>query len=56
VFGPESSLGLVRLYFEELVNGLAAAAPPMDAAKGPALAEHFERDLNRNLAVLFGRA
>jgi hypothetical protein len=57
VFGPESSLGLVRLYFEELVNGLAAAAPPLGATTaGPALAEHFERDLNRNLAVLFGRA
>jgi ribosomal protein S12 methylthiotransferase accessory factor YcaO len=47
---------LVRLYFEELVNGLAAAAPTQDAVTGPALAEHFERDLNRNLAVLFGRA
>ena len=56
VFGPESSLGLVRLYFEELVTGLAAAAPPLETATGPALAEHFERDLNRNLAVLFGRA
>jgi hypothetical protein len=33
-----------------------AAAPPLEAAPGPALAEHFERDLNRNLAVLFGRA
>jgi hypothetical protein len=56
VFGPESSLGLVRLYFEELVHGLAAAAPPLEGTAGPALAEHFERDLNRNLAVLFGRA
>ena len=56
VFGQESSLGLVRLYFEELVNGLAAAAPPVEAITGPALAEHFERDLNRNLAALFGRA
>jgi hypothetical protein len=56
VFGPESSLGLVRLYFEDLVAGLATAAPPLEAAPGPALAEHFELDLNRNLAVLFGRA
>jgi hypothetical protein len=47
---------LVRLYFDELVAGLAAAAPTEAAATGPALAEHFERDLNRNLAVLFGRA
>lgn len=56
VFGPESSLGLVRLYFDELVAALAAAAPKEVAPTTPALAEHFERDLNRNLAVLFGRA
>lgn len=56
VFGPESSLGLVRLYFDELVAALVAAAPKEAAPSIPALAEHFERDLNRNLAVLFGRA
>jgi hypothetical protein len=56
VFGPESSLGLVRLYFDELVKGLAAAAPADVPSQAPALAENFERDLNRNLAVLFGRA
>jgi hypothetical protein len=56
VFGPESSLGLVQLYFDELVAALAAAAPPLVQETGPALAEHFERDLNRNLAALFGRA
>lgn len=56
VFGSESSLGLVRLYFDELVLSLAAAAPKEVAPTTPALAEHFERDLNRNLAVLFGRA
>ena len=56
VFGSESSLGLVRLYFDELVLSLAAAAPQEVAPTTPALAEHFERDLNRNLAVLFGRA
>lgn len=56
VFGAESSLGLVRLYFDELVAALATAAPVGPAALAPALAEHFEQDLNRNLAVLFGRA
>ena len=56
VFGPESSLGLVRLYFDELVAGLIAAAPTERAPAAPALAEQFERELNRNLAVLFGRA
>jgi hypothetical protein len=55
VFGTESSIGLVRLYFDELVKGLTNAAPPEGPAPAPALAEHFERDLNRNLAVLFGR-
>jgi hypothetical protein len=56
VFGVESSIGLVRLYFDELVKGLAIAAPPEGAEPPPALAEHFERDLNHNLAFLFGRA
>jgi hypothetical protein len=56
VFGSESSLGLVRLYFDELVKSLTAAAPKDAAPVVPALAEHFERDLNHNLAVLFGRA
>jgi hypothetical protein len=56
VFGSESSLGLVRLYFDELVKALTAAAPKDVPPVAPALAEHFERDLNRNLAVLFGRA
>ena len=56
VFGPESSLGLVRLYFEEMAAALVAAAPREVTPATPALAEHFERDLNRNLAVLFGRA
>ena len=56
VFGQDSSIGLVRLYFDELVAGLAVAAPSEGPAPAPALAEHFEQDLNRNLAVLFGRA
>ena len=56
VFGSESSLGLVRLYFDELVVRLSTAAPPEGPVPPPALAEHFEKDLNRNLAILFGRA
>jgi hypothetical protein len=47
---------MVRLYFDELVAALALAAPTEAAATAPALAEHFEQDLNRNLAALFGRA
>jgi hypothetical protein len=55
VFDGESSLGIVQLYLEELRAGLAAAvpAPAVDAA--PALAQDFERDLDKNLAALFGR-
>jgi predicted regulator of Ras-like GTPase activity (Roadblock/LC7/MglB family) len=56
VFDRESSLGLVRLYFEELVAALAASAPPVVERTEPVLAANFERDLNRNLAALFGRA
>ena len=56
VFGADSSLGLMRLYFDELVKALALAAPSSDETLSPALAEHFELDLNRNLAALFGRA
>jgi predicted regulator of Ras-like GTPase activity (Roadblock/LC7/MglB family) len=56
VFGPDSSLGLVRMYFDELVAALTTAAPVALPTSAPALTEHFERDLNRNLAVLFGRA
>jgi hypothetical protein len=54
VFGRESSLGLVQLYFEEFRAGLVAAAPAPEE-RGPILPENFEGDLNRNLAVLFGR-
>ncbi len=55
VFDRGSSLGLVQLYFEELREGLGRAAPPA-GDRGPTLAENFEGELNRNLAVLFGRA
>ncbi|MBX7118703.1 MAG: hypothetical protein K1X31_06865 [Gemmatimonadaceae bacterium] len=54
VFDRESSLGIVQLYLDELRAALDAAVPPDDEAP-PALAEDFERDLNRNLAALFGR-
>jgi len=56
VFDSESSLGLVRLYFDEFRVNLANAAPPPVVASAPMLGENFERELNRNLAVLFGRA
>ncbi len=55
VFDAESSLGLIRIYFDELRKELAVAAPPLAALREPALAVDFERDLNRNLAAMFGR-
>ena len=56
VFDRESSLGLVRLYFEEFVAALTQAAPPAPEKQEPVLAANFEGELNRNLAALFGRA
>ncbi|MBA3889052.1 MAG: hypothetical protein H0X64_00825, partial [Gemmatimonadaceae bacterium] len=56
VFDGATSLGIVRLYAEEFESALAAAAPAVPVEHEPALATNFERDLNRNLAALFGRA
>lgn len=55
VFDDESSLGLVQLYFRDFSQAIAAAAPD-DSGQAPALAGDFEKELNRNLAVMFGRA
>ena len=55
VFDDESSLGLVQLFFKEFCAEVAAAAPSA-SADAPALGGDFERELNRNLAVMFGRA
>jgi len=43
------------VYFRELRDALQQAAPPA-VESGPALDRNFESDLNRSLAVLFGRA
>jgi hypothetical protein len=55
VFDDESSLGLVQLFFAELSTSIASIVPP-EAPTGPALGEDFERELNRNLSVMFGRS
>jgi len=54
VFDRESSLGIVQLYLDELRGSLSATVPSEEDAP-PALAEDFERDLNSNLAALFGK-
>lgn len=54
-FDTESSLGLVQVYFRELSEALRVAAP-LQEDRAPALTENFEQDLQRSLAVLFGRA
>ncbi|MDZ4259010.1 MAG: hypothetical protein U0974_08565 [Gemmatimonadales bacterium] len=53
VFGNESSIGLIRLFFGRFAAQLAAATP------GPVigrelLAEGFERELDQSLRALFG--
>ncbi len=54
VYGPDSSVGLVQLFFEELVRGLVAAAPVEEQPQA-VLAANFEEELNRSLASLFGQ-
>lgn len=55
VFDDNSSLGLVRVCFEELKRQLAGAAPAAAGrAAAPARMENFERDLNESLARAFG--
>jgi hypothetical protein len=49
-----SSLGLVQLFFEQLVADLRASSPKAGATKS-VLAADFERELNESLNTLFGR-
>ena len=54
VFGPETSVGIVQLFFDRMVGEFGAAAP-REPMPGPALAEDFEHELNASLKALFGR-
>ena len=54
VFGPETSVGIVQLFFDQLVTELAAAAP-RDQPSAPVLPENFEHELDASLKALFGR-
>jgi hypothetical protein len=53
VFGEESTVGLVRLFFDRLVTRLAEAAPRTVPVR-EVLAEGFERELDASLRALFG--
>jgi hypothetical protein len=54
VFGEETSVGIVQLFFDQMVRQLADAAP-REQAQVPRLAESFEHDLDASLRALFGR-
>ena len=54
VFGRETSIGLVELFYEEFAAALKRAAP-VDRVREPVLAKDFEADLNRSLTSLFRR-
>ena len=54
VFGQETSVGIVQLFFDQMVRQLADAAP-REQAPTPKLAENFEHDLDASLRALFGR-
>ncbi len=55
VFGPETSVGIIRLFFDRMVQQLASAAPREPLPPPPILAENFETELNASLKALFGR-
>ncbi len=54
VYGSGSSAGLVQLFFEDLVEEITSSCPAPETRR-VILAEDFERELNDNLAALFGR-
>ncbi len=54
VYGGETSLGLVQLFFARLVDELGRAAPAEQPTRR-VLAEDFEHELNSSLRSLFGR-
>jgi hypothetical protein len=54
VFGTETSVGIVQLFFDRMVEELVSAAP-REQPPPPLLAENFENELNTSLKELFGR-
>jgi hypothetical protein len=54
VYGGETSLGLVQLFFGRMVEDLGRAVPG-ELPVQRVLAEDFEEQLNSSLRSLFGR-
>jgi hypothetical protein len=54
VFGSETSVGLVQLFFDQMVQALVSAAPAEESRPAP-LPGDFERELDTSLKQLFGR-
>ncbi len=52
VYGSNSSVGLVQLFFQDFVREIREACPVPETLK-PVLAADFERELNQSLATLF---
>jgi predicted regulator of Ras-like GTPase activity (Roadblock/LC7/MglB family) len=55
VFGQESNVGLVRMFFERFAEQVRDATPDPEVAR-EVLAEGFERELDSSLSALFGRS
>lgn len=53
VFGRESTIGLVRMFFARFAERVAEATPP-PVPDREVLAEGFERELDASLRALFG--
>jgi hypothetical protein len=54
VFGPETTVGIVQLFFDQMVQQLASAAP-RDQPASSTLPENFEHELDASLKAIFGR-
>jgi len=54
VFGTDTSLGLVQLFFERMVKELVSVTPQEDRP-AEVLPADFEADLHASLRALFGR-
>lgn len=54
VFGPDTSLGMVQLFFGRMIDDLIKSAP-RETPTRELLPETFEDDLNASLRALFGR-